>query len=233
MSEGQQEIVSEATLQPTGISEPVASGGILSFFSCCANSSARKLGDGIGSILPGSEGTKKRVLVIGKAKVGKTMILSLLDSPNAITSDDHVYAATEGTNSVSVSMPPMAYTFVEVGGSLSDLWNRSMDNGVDGVWYLMSKEEFESSNYESLLKFLESAKDAFSNKKKPKCLIVSVVDVDSSVSTSDIVIQVNAAQVVDPHYVAVSTISTPSSRESILPSVELLRSKLVPPPPPT
>ncbi len=220
-----EEIVSEPTIQPTAISEPPQGGGICSFFSCCASSTARKMGGGVASILGGSDGTRKRVLVIGKSCVGKTRLLSVLADPNLEISDNHVYTATEGTSTVQVSIPPISFTFVEVGGSLSDFWARSMDNGIDGVWYLMSKEELEGSNYDLLLKFLEAARGTFSGKKK-KCLIVSVLDVENTVSTSDIIIQVNAAQIVDPHFVAASVISTPSSRESIMPSIELLKSKL-------
>ena len=184
------------------------------------------MGGGVASILTGSDGTRKRVLVIGKTSVGKTRLLSLLADPNLEISENHVYSATEGTSTVEVSMPPISFTFVEVGGALSDFWARSMDNGIDGVWYLMTREELEASNYDLLLKFLESAKESFTGKKK-KCLIVSVLDVENTVSTSDIVIQVNAAQIVDPHFVVASIISTPTSRESIMPSVELLKSKLV------
>lgn len=185
------------------------------------------MGDGVVSIFTGSDGTKKRILVIGRATVGKTRILSLLANPNYQIQDDPIYAPTEGTQSVQVSFPPMAYTFVEVGGSLSDFWSRSMDNGIDGVWYIMSKQELESSNYDLLLKFLESSRECFTNKKKPKCLVVSVLDVESTVSTSDILIQVNALQIVDPHYVAATTISSVSTRENILPSIETLKLKLV------
>jgi hypothetical protein len=222
-----QEIVSETTLQPTGISEPLQQTGLCSFFACCANSTTRKMGGGIASIFTGPDGTKKRILVIGKAAVGKTRILSLLSNPTSRIEEDHVYVMTEGTHSVEVSIPPMAYTFVEVGGSLSDFWARSMDNAIDGVWYIMSREELEGSNYDLLLKFLDSSRDSFSNKKKPKCLVVSVLDVESTVSTSDILIQVNALQIVEPHYVSTTIISSPSTRENILASLETLKLKLV------
>jgi hypothetical protein len=221
-----QEIASETTLQPTAISEPQSDAGIFSFFTCCASSTARKVGGGVASILSGSDGTRKRVLVIGKSSVGKSRILSLLADPNLQIIDDHVYTATDGTSTVQVSVPPISFTFVEVGGSLSDFWARSMDNGIDGVWYLMSKGELESSNYDLLLKFLQASKGSFEGRKK-KCLIISVIDVDNTASTSDIIIQVNAAGFVDPHFVAASLISTSTSRDSILPSIELLKSKLV------
>ncbi len=184
------------------------------------------MGGGVASILSGSDGTRKRVLVIGKSSVGKSRILSLLADPNLQIIDDHVYTATDGTSTVQVSVPPISFTFVEVGGSLSDFWARSMDNGIDGVWYLMSKGELESSNYDLLLKFLQASKGSFEGRKK-KCLIISVIDVDNTASTSDIIIQVNAAGFVDPHFVAASLISTSTSRDSILPSIELLKSKLV------
>jgi hypothetical protein len=198
------------------------SGGVFSFCACCGNSSARKDGGGV-NLFGGSNEKKRRVLVVGKSGCGKSRILYLLSSDDSVLPSEHVYTPTEGTNIVQSSFPPIAFSFIEVGGSLSDFWNRSLENGVDAIWYMMTRQEFESGNYEQLLKFLESSKDTV----KSKILLVSVLSINDSISTSDLEIQLNALGFLDPNRFDVNKVPHTTSRPGILASIDYLRSKLI------
>jgi len=197
-------------------------GGLFGFLTCCGNSSARKDGNGF-NLFGGSNEKKKSVLVVGTSGSGKSRILHLISREDSFLEEAHVYTRTEGTNVVQVSFPPISFSFIEVGGSLSDFWSRSLNNGCDAVWYLMTRVEFESGNYDQLLKFLESSKDTI----KKKQLLVSVLDIGDAVSTSDLEIQLNALGFLDPNKFEINKISASTSRTGIVPSVEFLKTKLI------
>ena len=198
----------------------------LSMFPCCTTSLNRKQG-GLGDIFSSGSGTfKKRVLLLGSPECGKSRILHILSHPEEPLNASWIYIPTAGTNTVQVTIPPIGYTFTEVGGGLDDFWARSLDNKVDAIWYLMTRSDFIAGNYVSLLTFIESAKSAFI--KKQYVLVVSVLDIgESVVSTSDLEIQLNALGIIDPKKLSVVTLPFPSSPKSILCNIEVLKSKLV------
>lgn len=195
-------------------------------FGCCMNSASRKSGP-VGSIFTSSSsGVKKRILVLGKSEIGKSRTLYILQHPEAdIDLSDKVYSGTNGTSTIQVDIPPVAYTFIEVGGALVEFWSRSIDSKVDGIWYLIDKEDYVKSDYASLEKFLADSHDVLL-KRKP-AFVVTVLGVDETASTSEIEILVNASGSIDPKKLEVVQLADPTNYASILKSVDMLKAKII------
>jgi hypothetical protein len=187
---------------------------------------ARKDGGPVLSIFQGSsDGIKKRVVVLGKPECGKSQTLHILQNPEAPLDTSVEYTPTNGTTSVQVDIPPMTYTFTEVGGGLIEFWTRSIDSKTDGIWYMISKEDYDQSQFTALETFLVDARDILL-KRKP-AFVISVLGVDESASTSEIEILVNATGSIDPKKLAVIHLADPASYASILKSIDGLKSKLI------
>jgi hypothetical protein len=151
--------------------------------------------------------------------------LHILQNPEAPLDTSVEYTPTNGTTSVQVDIPPMTYTFTEVGGGLIEFWTRSIDSKTDGIWYMISKEDYDQSQFTALETFLVDARDILL-KRKP-AFVISVLGVDESASTSEIEILVNATGSIDPKKLAVIHLADPASYASILKSIDGLKSKLI------
>ena len=127
------------------------------FGACCSPCYVRKGGSsGKRSIV--RYGPERKIVLVGANKTGKSRILSVVSS-SASTDPVKEYAPTSGTRSTIIKRNDVAVTLVEISGALSTFWPRMIDARVDGIWYLISKSEFELGDYHTLVRFLKDVRD--------------------------------------------------------------------------
>lgn len=145
------------------------------FGSCCNTCYTRKAGI---SSRPRQKrsSTDKRIVLLGKSRSGKSHALSIL-AGNESTGGPHNYSATNGTTVSHVSVKDHSISVVEVGGGLSKFWSRAIDSRVDGIWYLMTKEDFETDDFSVLRDFLVSALETLNVRNLP--VLITVVGIPS------------------------------------------------------
>lgn len=110
---------------------------------------------------PTSDGIKgigmTKIVLLGSAGSGKSRLLSVLSGEKE---SEAGYAPTNGTRNVKFSSGSREVSLVEVGGNLSKFWSRAIDSKVDGVWYILTREEYESRELTVFVDFLGQVRES-------------------------------------------------------------------------